>query len=472
MARTQGRLLALASEIQIAALLGVLLVAWLAQCRARSKVRARWIEVELERAQLARVLEETAALHDAANSLNVYPDHTRLLSLACERLVRAFDAPLVAFLAITPDNAFLETEAHACRSGISVANLRVGVGDGFLGRVARYGKGAAARTDQLRAPGCRAEAPLQAVPYLVAVPFRVRAEIKGVWVVGGDMELEDRLRQSALRLYASHVAWMLDRMERHDQVARRTQMLDRANRRLADVNRKSEVFLATATHELRTPLSGIVSYAEVLSEYYDTMDDDERRPLCKDLNEQCRTMLGLVDQLFDFARLESGRLVLSLEPTSIGELVTSALDLVEPRAQEAGITLVRRVHADTVLHVDPTKIRQSLLNLLANALKFTEAGGSITVELVERGDGMVIGVADTGRGIPSEELPYIFDQYRSADTKRGRAERGLGLGLYLVKNFIDLHNGRVDVASEVAKGTQFRIFLPKAAPQAASPQAA
>lgn len=252
--------------------------------------------------------------------------------------------------------------------------------------------------------------------------------------------------------------------EREPRNDSRVQVLERANRELIEHHRQSEIFLATATHELRTPLSGIVSYAEVLAEYYDTISDDERRSLCQALHQQCKAMMGLVDELFDFARLQSGRLTLEAEPIRVSELVASACDVVQLPAAERGLRIERQLADLGPVVLDPTKIRQCVLNLLSNAVKFTEPGGVIIVRLGAAAEGIEVAVTDTGPGIRPEEVGQIFEIFHSGSVRRGA--KSLGLGLYLVKSFVELHGGRVWVDSRPGQGSTFAFALPWTPPRA------
>jgi two-component system cell cycle sensor histidine kinase PleC len=299
---------------------------------------------------------------------------------------------------------------------------------------------------------------------------RVRSRILGVLIVGGGKHLVRQNRLPFVSLFTESLGWMLERAAELGDLRERVGRFEQANRELVDVNRKSEVFLATATHEMRTPLSGIVSYAEVLADYYDTMSDDERRPLCTELNDQCKAMMGLVDELFDFARLESGRLTLDTEETRIGELVTSAIDIMEPYAREREIEVERQIDIDLPVVLDPTKIRQCVLNLISNAIKFSDPGGRVTISVEPCKDRVQVTVADTGRGIEPEELDHVFELYRSTAGRKAKGVKGLGLGLYLVKNFIELHEGEIQVWSVPGDGSTFRFILPRKPGRASSDQ--
>ncbi|MGD8395707.1 MAG: HAMP domain-containing sensor histidine kinase [Candidatus Eiseniibacteriota bacterium] len=438
------------------------------------------------RRALERRVEALAALHDLSNLLALHDNRKSLLDLVCRRLEVIFNGQMVAVLlrsdpeadgmavghgAVRKDDGagvhpadgsegWLETAACQGIAAAEVAGMRIAVGESLVGSVVRYGKGAVVPSRRLSAPGHRAESPLKAVPFLLLAPIRARSRVLGVLVVGGGRELAHQEQLAALVLFAESLGWSLERTRQIAALGERVMRLEQSNRELVDVNRKSDLFLATATHELRTPLSGIISYAEVLADYYETMSDAERRPLCIELNEQCKAMMGLVDGLFDFARLESGRLTLDTEATEIGELVGSAIDILEPTANERGIRIERRIDVRQEIEIDPTKIRQCVLNLVANAIKFTDPGGIVTVALARAELGVEVTISDTGRGIEPEDLDRVFDLYRSTAGPKARGVRGLGLGLYLVKNFVELHQGRIDVSSVSGEGSTFRFTIP------------
>jgi signal transduction histidine kinase len=285
----------------------------------------------------------------------------------------------------------------------------------------------------------------------------------GVLLVGGAPALKNESCRTAINLLGENLGSALIRIEREANSPQAAPPASPAGS-LAEHNRQMEVFLATATHELRAPLSGIVSYAEVLSDYFDTLSDAERRSLCSALNQQCKALMGLVDELFDLARIRSGRLTLDAQPTNTRELVGSAIDLLSPVAAERNLHLECHLEDAKQVVLDPIKIRQCVLNLLTNAIKFTADGGTIRVELSSEATGIRVAVTDTGRGVAPEEIEKIFDLFH---TGAGRADsKSLGLGLYLVKSFVELHGGRVWVRSSPGEGSTFGFALPWSPPRA------
>ena len=406
-------------------------------------------------------LIEVAGLFDAAILMSVHPDLSRVLELVCRRTVAALNATVAGVFLQSTDGEGIELKACDGAHLDVLRRLRIKEGEGVIGEVIAHGRPTVFRpVDLVGASGN--DRLLAQLGVLVVLPVRVNAAYAGALIVSGGESLADTESVAAMALFSESLGSALARIGKQREAESRTMALERVNRELTEHQRKAEVFLATATHELRTPLSGIVSYAEVLADYYDSLSDQERRALCVSLSQQCKTMTGLVDDLFDFVRLESGRLTLDAETTSAAELVISAVNLMAPVAAERGLRIEQQIPDIGSAMLDATKIRQCVLNLLSNAIKFTEPGGSITVKAAAHPKGVEVTVTDTGRGVSAEDQDRIFNLYQSGSTRR--ADKSLGLGLYLVKSFVELHGGQVWVKSEIGRGSTFGFSLPWAPP--------
>ena len=406
-------------------------------------------------------LIEVAGLFDAAILMSVHPDLSRVLELVCRRTVAALNATAAGVFLQSAGGE--EIELKACDGGHLdvLRRMKIKEGVGKIGEVIAHGRPTVFRpVDLVDAAGN--DRLLAQLGVTVVLPVRVNAAFTGALIVSGGEWLGDPDAVAAMGLFSESLGSALARIGKQREAESRTMALERVNRELTEHQRKAEVFLATATHELRTPLSGIVSYAEVLADYYDSLSDQERRALCVSLSQQCKTMTGLVDDLFDFVRLESGRLSLDAESTSAAELVISAVNLMAPVAAERGLRIEQHIPDIGSAMLDSTKIRQCVLNLLSNAIKFTEPGGSIVVKAAAHPKGVEVTVTDTGRGVSPEDQDRIFNLYQSGSNRR--ADKSLGLGLYLVKSFVELHGGQVWVKSELGRGSTFGFSLPWAPP--------
>ncbi len=226
-----------------------------------------------------------------------------------------------------------------------------------------------------------------------------------------------------------------------------------AQLKLNDQQRRN--LLADVTHELRTPLTIIQGNLEGLLDGVYPRDDQHLMSIL----EETRVLSRLVDDLRTLALAESGALHLQKEPTDIGFLAGETVASFRPRAESGGIQLESKMSGDLNLEIDPARIRQVLENLLSNAMRYTPRGGSITVcceRTDEPKDSVSITVADTGAGIPADELAHVFDRfYKSRDSG------GSGLGLAIAKNLVAAHGGTISAQSTLGHGSTFRVTLPR-----------
>ncbi len=228
-------------------------------------------------------------------------------------------------------------------------------------------------------------------------------------------------------------------------------------------NRSKDEFLSLISHELRSPLNSILGYNRMLRS--NPHDTEQIRQTCEIIERNARMQLRLVEDLLDTARIVSGKLRLEIRPTDILPVLADALDVVRPAAEAKDVEL--RAHygiRPEVVSGDAVRLQQVIWNLLANAIKFTPAGGRVELRLERIGEEIRIVVSDTGTGIKPEFLPYVFDRFRQADSSSPRDHGGLGLGLALAKHLVELHSGTIEVASEgVDRGSTFTVTLPMAA---------
>ncbi len=226
---------------------------------------------------------------------------------------------------------------------------------------------------------------------------------------------------------------------------------------------KSE-FVANVSHELRTPLNLVIGFSEMMRTAPESYGGVPLPgPYRSDLNaiyHSARHLLSLVDDVLDLARIESGEIALAREPVQVSELVNEAVEIVRNYVMAKGLDLQVEVEPDLPpISVDRLRIRQVLLNLLVNATRFSDRG-FIRIEVSRRDGEMLFRVRDTGRGIPPEDLPKIFQEFRTTEQPASSWHSGTGLGLPISKKFVELHNGRMGVESAMQQGTTFWFTLP------------
>jgi len=233
-----------------------------------------------------------------------------------------------------------------------------------------------------------------------------------------------------------------------------------AYQRVNEASRVKDEFLATLSHELRTPLNAILGYAQMLDTGILT-GEASRRALGV-LMRNAASLKQIIDDVLDVARITSGRLRLDVRPTDLAEILRSAVATVQPAAEAKGLDVEVDVQpqASAVLG-DPDRLQQVVWNLLSNAVKFTPRGGHVQVRLHRTESGVEIVVSDDGQGIEESFLPHVFERFRQADSRFSREHAGLGLGLAIVRDLVELHGGTVSASSPgQGRGATFTVHLP------------
>jgi len=244
------------------------------------------------------------------------------------------------------------------------------------------------------------------------------------------------------------------------KVAERTQALTIANEKLAEVSKHKSVFLANVNHELRTPVSAIIGYANLLLRETQGQLSPLQTENLRDLLINAKRQLDLIDSLLDFAKIEAGKTELQLQPVRIDELVQGALTTIEPIINKDAVRLTSDLPANMApLYTDREKLRQIILNLLGNAVKFTD-NGEIRISACQENGTFKLAIADTGIGIDAADMERIFEEFDRGRLTSNGSYRGTGLGLAIAKRLVDVLGGSIGVASEVGKGSTFTVTLP------------
>jgi len=245
---------------------------------------------------------------------------------------------------------------------------------------------------------------------------------------------------------------------------RRTEEWLRSAREIADqANRAKSDFLAVMSHELRTPLNAIAGYAELLEMEFGGPVTPKQHDFLSRIQGSERHLLSLIEDVLGFARLETGRLTLSLQPVIIYDAIVALEGIVDLEMQKKRLTFTRQV-AETSLaaRADPEKLRQILLNLIANGVKFTPEGGRIIIGAQRELDSVRVWVTDTGIGIPADQLKRVFDPYFQVDQGPSRKYPGMGLGLAIARDLARAMNGELWLESTPGQGSTAWLVLPAA----------
>jgi signal transduction histidine kinase len=282
---------------------------------------------------------------------------------------------------------------------------------------------------------------------------------------GDELEtLAQQFNQTAAQLQESYASLERKVRERTADLSEALRALQEKTQQLEVASRHKSIFLANMSHEFRTPMHAIIGCSEILLDPSLPVTEQERPQFLRDILASGRHLLALINDVLDLSRIEAGRQDLRIEPTAVREVLDTVHETMRPLAAKKHIQLdLECAEGMGLVPMDAVRVRQALLNLVGNALKFTPEGGRVWVRgfLSHPDGGLRIEVEDTGPGIPTEEHERIFVEFQQAPVAHaaGRPE-GAGLGLTLARRFVEMHGGRLWVESEVGRGSTFIVTLP------------
>jgi PAS domain S-box-containing protein len=235
-----------------------------------------------------------------------------------------------------------------------------------------------------------------------------------------------------------------------------------------DASRAKDEFLAALSHELRTPLNAVLGYTHMLQ--IGAIPEAHAPRALEIISRNAEMLTHLVNDVLDTSRIVTGRIRLSVRDCDVGAVAEEAIAVVAPAARAKSIRVDTQIERGLVMQADPDRIRQVLWNLLSNAVKFTPDGGRVGVAVTADPRSIRIVVEDTGIGISAEALPHIFNRFWQVDPTHMRTAGGLGLGLALARDFVELHGGHVEAQSEgLGRGARFQVVLPAVGVAAVEP---
>jgi signal transduction histidine kinase len=283
---------------------------------------------------------------------------------------------------------------------------------------------------------------------------------------GNVMLLERPIRVATLvTAVRSALRARLRQYENRDYIVERDQLLvseRRAREDAEQANRAKSDFLAVMSHELRTPLNAIAGYADLMDiGVHGPINEDQREALRR-IKQSERHLLGLINGILNYARVESGTVPYDIQDVAIRELVDTAASLVAPQIGQRQLTLsVLNCKRGVRVRADADKVNQILLNLLSNAIKFTPPDGRITLECSAQELVAVVSVTDTGEGIPADKLDKIFEPFVQIDSRLTRMQEGVGLGLAISRDLARGMGGDLTAQSEMGVGSRFELTIPR-----------
>jgi PAS domain S-box-containing protein len=258
--------------------------------------------------------------------------------------------------------------------------------------------------------------------------------------------------------FLREITVLRDITERKEQELKLRAALERAE----TASRAKSLFLATVSHELRTPLNAILGFSEVLKdERVAPAGSARHRDYLASIHDSGAHLLGLINDILDISKLDNGRLELNLEPVELDPLIAECAELIACQAEKSGLRVRTRLDAGPCLvGADRKRLRQILLNLLSNAMKFSRDGGEVCISTARRDGGVALAVSDTGIGMEADAIPKALERFGQIDDSLSRKYEGAGLGLPITRQLAELHGWTLAIESQVGAGTTVTILFP------------
>ncbi len=428
------------------------------------EVMRRALEAEERERDAARArMSELMALFEVSTSLQLQLRLDVILEILVRRVVATFKAQQASVMIVDAETGDLVTRASYGLESEFSRGARTRVGEGIAGWVALRREpvvlGLKAPTEEF----ARWYKDNRTISSALSMPLTLGERVIGVLNVNR-INHPDPFRDEhveLLKVFGEHLAAIIDRAEAMERLGLRARQLEQDNEKLTDLNQMKDVFLSTASHELKTPLSSVIAYAELLDDHEGKLSRDQSREFVGRLRGEAHRLLGLIDDILDLSRLESGKMQLKQRPVALEEVVRGAVETSRALAKKYEVTLASD-YAEGVpaLLVDEVKLRQVAVNLIVNAVKFSPRGGTVRVRTRPEGRYVRLEVSDDGPGIAPDAATHIFELFGQGADADHQSRGGLGIGLHLVKRLTELHGGHVGVNSREGEGSTFWVRLP------------
>jgi GAF domain-containing protein/anti-sigma regulatory factor (Ser/Thr protein kinase) len=415
-------------------------------------------EVQARTEALAQSVEELRALGEVSQAVNSTLDLQTVLATIVAQAVQLSTTDAGAIYVF--DDARQEFQLRATHGMdqaliAAIQDQHIGVGERIIARMVAQ-RGPVQIPDLLNEPSSPLLNVVIRAGYraVLVVPLLRPGEIVGILVVR--RKTAGEFPESTIDLLETFA----DQSVLAIQNARLFREIEEKSRELAEASKHKSQFLANMSHELRTPLNAILGYAELMLDSIYGEPSEKMRAVLERLQSNGRHLLGLINDVLDLSKIEAGQLTLSLNDYSLGDMVHGVVSAVEPLAAEKRLAFTAQVAPDLPSgHGDERRLSQVLLNLVGNAIKFTDKG-EVAVRASVANGAFTVAVCDTGPGISAVDQAKIFEEFQQADSSITRKKGGTGLGLSIAKRIIEMHGGRIWVESEPGKGSTFYFTLP------------
>lgn len=296
---------------------------------------------------------------------------------------------------------------------------------------------------------------------LISIPLLVQNELQGVLeVLSQKAEKYAQDDMNMLSIISNELAIGMSRKRLMDEVTVKNIELENEKKKADDANEMLKRFLATFSHELRAPLNAIVGFSEILTADLDMLPREKVHDFMKNINVSGKHLQNLINDILDLSKIEAGKMELHVEAYPVTYFTESVARVLQAALQQKNIKLVVNVSTDVEhLVVDQTRFKQILVNLVSNAIKYSNIGGNIWIDIGRVNNEIEVRVRDEGMGIKPEELPKLFNAFQQA-SNASTVEEGTGLGLVITRRLIEMHGGQIWVDSEWGEGTTFRFRIP------------
>lgn len=313
------------------------------------------------------------------------------------------------------------------------------------------------------------------VESIVAVPLKIREMVYGILVLTSKnctFSAEDLQIMEAIVCAASYIikdaelssVFKMQLKVLKNNIKERTRTLElikEQNKKILEADRIKNEFLANMSHELRTPLNAIIGFAEALSLKLFGELNEKQAEYINDIHSSGRHLLGMINDLLDLSKIESGKMELNKELFDVKNAIEEAVSIIKPLAEKKSINLTVKLPGETItIEADKRRFHQIFYNLLSNSIKFTDENGNIELNLFDKNDIIEFNVKDDGIGIAPEFHEKIFEKFQQVDNALDPKTGSTGLGLTITKELIELHGGKITVQSEQGKGAVFTFSLP------------